>query len=48
MNYFVYKFQSLKKEFYKKPELTGFGKITDFFDRIEFQNRGATHTYSCY
>ncbi|RHZ77740.1 hypothetical protein Glove_173g25 [Diversispora epigaea] len=27
---------------------TSFGEITDFFDRVEFQNRGATHTHSCY
>ncbi|EXX69470.1 PIF1-like helicase domain-containing protein [Rhizophagus irregularis DAOM 181602=DAOM 197198] len=47
-NYFVHKFQSLKKELYKKPDLTGFGDITDFFDRVEFQNRGAAHTHSCY
>ncbi|RGB26344.1 hypothetical protein C1646_770536, partial [Rhizophagus diaphanus] len=38
-NYFVYRFQSLKKELYKKPDLTGFGDITNFFDRVEFQNR---------
>jgi len=47
-NYFVHKFQSLKKELYKKPEFTGFGEITNFFDRVEFQNRGAAHTHSCY
>ena len=48
INYFVHKFQSLKKEFYKKPNLTGFGDITDFFDRVEFQNRGVAHTHSYY
>ncbi len=47
-NYFVHRFQSLKNKLYKKPELTGFGHITDFFDRVEFQNRGAAHTHSCY
>ena len=47
-NYFVHKFRSLKNELYKKPHLTGFGEITDFFDRIEFQNRGTAHTHSCY
>ena len=47
-NYFVHRFQSLKKELYKKSDLTGFGEITDFFDRVEFQNRGAAHTHSCY
>ncbi|CAG8786816.1 10579_t:CDS:2 [Cetraspora pellucida] len=47
-NYFVHRFQSLKKELYKKPNLTGFGEITNFFDRVEFQNRGAAHTHSCY
>jgi len=47
-NYFVHKFQSLKNKLYKKPDLTGFGEITDFFDRVEFQNRGSAHTHSCY
>jgi hypothetical protein len=47
-NYFVHKFKSLKNELYKKSDLTGFGNITDFFDRVEFQNRGAAHTHSCY
>ena len=47
-NYFVHRFQSLKKELYNKADLTGFGNITDFFDRVEFQNRGAAHTHSCY
>ena len=47
-NYFVHRFQSLKKELYTKSDLTGFGKITNFFDRVEFQNRGAAHTHSCY
>jgi len=43
-NYFVHKFQSLKRELYRKPDLTGFGDITNFFDRVEFQNRGAAHS----
>ncbi|CAG8574682.1 442_t:CDS:2 [Gigaspora rosea] len=30
------------------PSLTIFGEITNFFDRIEFQNRGAAYTHSCY
>ncbi len=47
-NYFIYKFQSLKKKLYKKPDLTGFGVITNFFDRVEFQNRDAAHIHSCY
>ena len=47
-NYFVHRFHSLKRELYKKSELTGFGEITNFFDRVEFQNRGAAHTHSCY
>ncbi len=48
VNYFVYKFQSIKKELYKKLDLTGFGDITDFFNRVEFQNRDAAHIYSYY
>jgi hypothetical protein len=42
LNYFVHKFQSLKKELYKKSELTGFEEIDkssmNFFDRVEFQD----------
>jgi len=45
-NYFVHRFQTLKKELYKKSDLTGFGEITNFFDRIEFQNRGVAHTHT--
>ena len=44
-NYFVHRFQSLKKELYKKPKLTGFSDITDFFDRVEFQNKGAIYIH---
>ncbi|POG74277.1 hypothetical protein GLOIN_2v1771489 [Rhizophagus irregularis DAOM 181602=DAOM 197198] len=28
----------------RNSDLTGFGDITDFFDRVEFQNRGAAYT----
>ncbi|CAG8847916.1 36422_t:CDS:1, partial [Gigaspora margarita] len=38
-NYFVHRFQSLKSHLYKKPDLIGFGDITNFFDRVEFQNQ---------
>ncbi|CAG8558505.1 12507_t:CDS:1 [Ambispora leptoticha] len=47
-NYFVHRFQSLKNELYKKPDLTRFGDITNFFDKVEFQNRGAVHMHNCY
>ncbi|CAG8557423.1 21454_t:CDS:2, partial [Gigaspora rosea] len=35
-------------QLYKKSDLTGFGDITNFFERIKFQNKGAAHTHSCY
>ena len=48
VNYFIHKFQSLKKELYSKSDLIGFSNITNFFDRVEFQNRGAAHIHNCY
>ncbi len=36
MNYFIYKFQFLKKKLYKKLNLVEFDNIIDFFDKIEF------------
>ncbi|RHZ81307.1 hypothetical protein Glove_122g28 [Diversispora epigaea] len=39
-------FITLKR--YKKSDLTQFGEITNFFDRVEFQNCGVAHTHSCY
>ena len=46
--HFIHRFRSLKKEVWKNDKVSGWGTITDFFDRIEFQNRGAAHTHGCY
>ncbi|RHZ79698.1 hypothetical protein Glove_142g34 [Diversispora epigaea] len=35
-------------ELYKKLYLTQFGEITNFFDRVEFQNQEAAYTHNCY
>jgi len=37
----------MKKGLWKNPELTKWGKILHFFERIEFQNRGAAHIHRC-
>ena len=46
--HFVYRFRSLKKEVWKNEKISGWGTTTDFFDRVEFQNRGAAHIHGCY
>lgn len=46
--HFINRFRSLKKEVWKNEKISGWGTITDFFDRIEFQNRGAAHIHGCY
>ena len=46
--HFMHRFRSLKKEVWKNEKVSGWGTITDFFDRIEFQNRGAAHVHGCY
>jgi hypothetical protein len=46
--HFMHRFRSLKKEVWKNEKVSGWGTITEFFDRIEFQNRGAAHTHGCY
>jgi hypothetical protein len=46
--HFIHRFRSLKKEVWKNEKISGWGTITDFFERIEFQNRGAAHIHGCY
>jgi hypothetical protein len=48
MQHFVHWLRTLKSEIWKKPKLAGWGAIQNFFERIEFQNRGAAHTHGCY
>src|ERR1044072_7921613 len=44
--HFIHRFQQLKKYILKNPEHSGWDDLTHFFERVEFQNREAAHTYS--
>ena len=44
----MHRFRSLKNQIWKNKKISGWGTIEDFFDRIEFQNRGAAHVHGCY
>ncbi len=46
--HFIHWFRSLKKNLWKNKKINGWDKITDFFNRIEFQNRVTAHTHGCY
>src|ERR1044072_7159949 len=46
--HFIHRFRSLKKKVWKNEKVSRWDTITNFFDQIEFQNRGATHTHGCY
>ncbi|GES92241.1 Pif1-like helicase domain-containing protein [Rhizophagus clarus] len=46
-HHFIYRLRSMKNNLWKDPELTNWGKILHFFERIEFQNRGAAHIHGC-
>lgn len=48
MQHFVHRLRTLKSEIWKKPALAEWGSIENFFERVEFQNRGAAHTHGCY
>ncbi|RIA82607.1 hypothetical protein C1645_835074 [Glomus cerebriforme] len=37
----------MKNSLWKNLELTNWREILHFFERVEFQNRGAAHTYEC-
>jgi len=45
--YFVNLKQNLKKYVWKQPEISKWGELLHFFERIEFQNRGAAHVHTC-
>ncbi|CAG8490878.1 16859_t:CDS:2 [Acaulospora morrowiae] len=45
--YFVNLKQNLKKYVWKQPEISKWGELLHFFERIEFQNRGAAHIHTC-
>lgn len=46
--HFIYRLQQLKNNVWKNPEHSEWGNITNFFERVEFQNRGAAHTHGVY
>jgi hypothetical protein len=46
--HFIHRLQQLKKHVWKKPEHSEWAEINHFFERIEFQNRGAAHTHGIY
>jgi PIF1-like helicase/Helitron helicase-like domain at N-terminus len=46
-NHFVHRLRSMKNNLWKNSELTNWGEILHFFERIEFQNRGSAHTHGC-
>lgn len=46
--HFIHRLQQLKNYVWKNPEHSEWGDITNFFERVEFQNRGAAHTHGVY
>ena len=46
--HFIYRLQQLKKHIWKNPEHSRWGNLIHFFERVEFQNRGAAHTHNIY
>ena len=36
-----------KKNIWKDSKVSGWGTIENFFERVEFQNRGAAHVHTC-
>jgi len=43
--HFIQRFRSLKKKLWNNRRVCGWKSIGDFFERIEFQNRGAVHLH---
>jgi PIF1-like helicase/Helitron helicase-like domain at N-terminus len=46
--HFIYRLQQLKKHVWKNPEFSNWGNLIHYFERVEFQNRGAAHTHGIY
>ena len=44
-HHFIHHLRSMKNNLWKDSELTNWGKILHFFERIEFQNCGAAHLH---
>src|SRR5581483_8826158 len=45
--HFIHRKQELKRTIWSNPNNSNWGELLHFFERVEFQNRGATHTHSC-
>jgi len=46
-SYFLHRYRVLKQHIWKAPRLAEWGNIIHFFERFEFQNRGAVHLHGC-
>ena len=46
-SYFLHRYRTLKQHIWKAPRLAEWGNISHFFERFEFQNRGAVHLHGC-
>ena len=46
--HFIHRLQQLKNYVWKNPEHSEWGNLNHFFERVEFQNRGAAHTHGIY
>jgi hypothetical protein len=44
----THRLQQLKKHVWKSPEHSKWDELIHFFERVEFQNRGAAHTHGIY
>jgi hypothetical protein len=46
--HFIHRLQQLKNNVWKNSEHSEWGNLNHFFERVEFQNRGAAHTHGVY
>jgi len=46
-SHFLHRLRSMKNAIWKNEKLSELGTIQDYFQRVEFQNRGAAHTHTC-
>jgi len=46
--HFIHRLQQLKNHVWKNSEHSEWGNLNHFFERVEFQNRGAAHTHGIY
>jgi hypothetical protein len=46
--HFIHRLQTLKKLIWKDPDVSEWGTYHHYFERVEFQNRGAAHTHGVY